>query len=146
MHSAFDDVLWVVLGLGVLIGLACIIGSGGLWEEFGRGGLTMDGDRRRSTSSASPAAIAERDEEIRQMLEARNARAARRGELPVDVEAELRRLTAPAMDAELRGEIRDLVLARNHRRLRRGEPPLDVEAEVAREIERLGRYSRPTSS
>jgi hypothetical protein len=55
----------------------------------------------------------------------------------VDVEAELRRLTAPAIDAELRAEIRDMVVARNHRRARRGQPPLDVEAEVEREIANL---------
>ncbi len=68
------------------------------------------------------------------MLEARNARRARRGEAPVDIEQELRRLTVPQIDSELRAEIRDLVLARNHRRARAGKPPLDVEAEIEREI------------
>jgi hypothetical protein len=72
------------------------------------------------------------------MLEARNARRARRGEAPLDVDAELARLTAPHVDPELRQEIRDLVKARNYRRTRAGKPPLDVEAEVEREIARLG--------
>ena len=72
------------------------------------------------------------------MLEARNARRARRGEAPVDVEQELARLTAPAVDPELREEIRQLVVARNHRRVRAGKPPLDVEAEIEREITALG--------
>ena len=76
----------------------------------------------------------ERNAEIRQMLEARNARRARRGEPPLDVEQELARLTAPMIDPELRGEIRDLVIARNKRRERLGKPPLDVEAEIEREI------------
>ena len=49
-----------------------------------------------------PAAALERDTEIRQLLEARNARRVRRGEAPVDVEQELRRLTAPLVDAALR--------------------------------------------
>ncbi len=80
-----------------------------------------------------PCAI-ERDTEIRQLLEARNARRRRRGQPEVDVERELAQLTAPAIDPELRQEIRDLVLARNHRRARQGKPPLDVEAEIEREI------------
>ena len=50
------------------------------------------------------------------MLEARNARRARRGEPPIDVDEELARLTAPAIDPELREEIRELVIARNPRR------------------------------
>jgi hypothetical protein len=105
----------------------------------------MDSELRAGGSGhgapLSPAASAERDDEIRQMLRARNARHRRRGEPEVDVEAELVRLTAavaPAIDDELRGEIRDLVVARNLRRARRGQPPLDVEAEVAREVARLG--------
>jgi hypothetical protein len=145
MHSAFAVVIWIVCGLGLLIGLLTLIGSGRAWEDFGKRGLLMDRDSGAGNSWGGPAsrgagtaaADAERDEEIRQMLEARNIRRARRGEAPVDIEAELRRLTAPAIDDELRGEIRDLVVARNHRRTRRGLEPLDVEAEVEREIARL---------
>ena len=74
------------------------------------------------------------------MLDARNALRVRRGEEPVDVEQELRRLTAakPQIDPELREEIRQLVEARNYRRARAGKPPLDVEAEIEREISELG--------
>ncbi len=68
------------------------------------------------------------------MLRARNARRVRRGEAPLDVEAELARLTAPAVDPELRSEIRDLVIARNYRRRRAGKPALDVEQEIEREL------------
>ena len=71
------------------------------------------------------------------MLEARNARRARRGEPPIDVEQELAKLTAPRFDAELEAEIRQLVIARNYRRTRPGKPPLDVDAEVEREIRQL---------
>ena len=137
MHSTFNDVIWIVCGLGVLIALFTLIGNGKAWEEFGKRGLVMERDGQRGYST-SPAALAERDSEIRQMLEARNARRARRGEPPLDIDAELRRLTAPAVDDELRAEIRDLVIARNHRRARRGQAPLDVEAEVARQIAELG--------
>jgi hypothetical protein len=85
--------------------------------------------------------MAERDDEIRQMLEARNARRRRRGEPELEVEAELARLTTPAIDDELRAEIRDLVHARNHRRARQGKPPLDVETEIERQIAALSGLS-----
>ena len=83
------------------------------------------GRRRRAGGAVD---TAERDAEIRQMLGARNARAAARGEAEVDVEDELQRLTAPAVDPGLREEVRELVVARNRRREARGEAPLDVEA------------------
>ena len=140
MHSAFNVVIWVVCVLAVLIALGALIFSGKTWEDFGKGRFVMDRDLSESSRPASGAAVAERDTEIRQLLEARNERRARRGELPVDVEEELVRLTAPApaIDPALREEIRQLVVARNHRRVRAGKPPLDVEAEIEREIAGLG--------
>ena len=78
----------------------------------------MDGDAPARAGAGSAAAHPERDAEIRELLEARNARRARRGEPPLDVDEELARLTAPMIDPELRGEIRDLVIARNKRRER----------------------------
>ena len=130
MHSAFNIVIFAVIGLALLIALAVLIASRSTWEEFGKGQFQMDRD------SHHKAAVADRDSEIRQMLEARNERRARRGEAPVDVDDELARLTAPAptVDAALREEIRQLVVARNHRRVRAGKPPLDIEAEIEREI------------
>ncbi len=93
-----------------------------------------------SGSSADWGAVAarERDAEIRELLEARNARRLQRGEAPIDVEQELAQLTAVPVDPALRAEIRDLVLGRNHRRLRRGQAPLDVETEIDRQIAELG--------
>jgi hypothetical protein len=76
-----------------------------------------------------------RDDEIRQLLTARNARRVARGDAPRDVEAELRALTRP--DDSLREEIRTLVEARNARLIARGKPPLDVEAEVERRLAEL---------
>ncbi|HUA06855.1 MAG TPA: hypothetical protein VMB27_23320 [Solirubrobacteraceae bacterium] len=132
MHSAFNIVIFAVIGLALLIALAALIASRGTWEDFGKGHLAMDSDSR---DASSPAA-AERDTEIRQMLEARNERRARRGEGPLDVDDEFARLTAPApaIDPALREEIRQLVVARNNRRVRAGKPPLDVESEIEREI------------
>jgi hypothetical protein len=134
MQDQFAIVIWVVCGLGIVVAFVSLIGIGKAWDELGRRGLVMDRDLPRGPAGGSAAALLERDTEIRQLLEARNARRARRGEPPLDVEAELARLTAPAIDDGLRAEIRDLVLARNARRARRGQPPLDVEAEVEREI------------
>jgi hypothetical protein len=114
--------------LAVVIALGALVANRKTWEDFGKGHLAMDRDVGARGSAA------ERDEEIRQLLEARNARRERRGEAPVDVDQELARLTAPAIDPELREEIRQLVVARNHRRVRAGKAPLDVEAEIEREI------------
>jgi hypothetical protein len=161
VEHAFVIVILVVGIVGVLGALVALLVSRGTWESLGRDRLLMEsdlGDPRaphpgptaRTTSRSDQAAVAERDEEIRQMLDARNRRRRRHGQPELDVDAELARLTsapraAPAagahpgetLDEELLTEIRQLVLARNHRRARRGEPPLDVETEIARQIARL---------
>ncbi len=139
MREAFGTVLWIVCGIGILAAFVGLATAGKTWEEIGKSRLLMDRDMSPTTTHpGSAASLAERDMEIRQLLEARNARRARRGEAPIDVEAELKRLTAPQIDSELRSEIRQLVIARNHRRARHGKPPLDVDAEIEREITSLG--------
>jgi hypothetical protein len=134
LHSTFNIVIWAVSLTALVIAFAALIASRKTWDDFGKDRLVMDRDEPRPSPGAQ---IAERDAEIRQLLEARNARRERRGEAPLDVEQELARLTAPAIDPELREEIRQLVEARNHRRVRAGKPPLDVEAEIEREISGL---------
>jgi hypothetical protein len=138
MQAAFGTVLWIVCVVGILAALAALITSRRTWSEYGKNRLLLERDVVDGPKAGSAASRLERDTEIRQLLEARNARRIRRGESPIDVERELKRLTAPAIDPELRSEIRSLVLARNHRRERRGQPPLDVEAEIEREIAQLG--------
>ena len=135
VHSTFNIVIWVVCVAAVVIALGALIASRKTWEDFGKGRFVMDRDSAQDSRPSSGMA-AERDTEIRQMLEAGNERRVRRGEAPIDVEQELTRLTtsAPAIDPALREEIRQLVVARNHRRVRAGKPPLDVEAEIEREI------------
>jgi hypothetical protein len=125
MEEAFAIVLFVVVGVAVVAAVWALVTSGGSYEQIGGGGLDEPAPRP-----------GEREAEIRQMLEARNARRAARGEPPLDVDAELRELTAPA-DPGLRDEVRQLVEARNARRLARGEAPLDVEAEVERRLREL---------
>jgi len=132
VHSAFDVVIWVVSLLALLIAFGALIASRKTWEDFGKGRLSMDRDQPLDPPRASGASTAERDEEIRQLLEARNARRVRRGEAPVGLEHELARLTAPRVDPALREEIRQLLEARNARRVRRGEAPVGLEHELAR--------------
>jgi hypothetical protein len=142
MQDAFGIVIFVVVGLGAVIAIISLFGRGRLYDEIGRGGLSIGEDRDmrpRGGSAPAPVAAAERDDEIRQMLAARNARRAARGEPTVDVEAELAELTRPAAatDPEILEEVRTLVQARNARRIARGKEPLDVEAEIARQIRDL---------
>ena len=134
MQHAFGTVIWIVVGLGVLGAVIALISARRTWDDYGSDHLLTESELPRGPAPGSIGALQERDTEIRELLEARNALRARRGEPPVDIEAELARLTAPAIDPALREEIRDLVIARNLRRARAGKPPLDVEAEIEREI------------
>jgi hypothetical protein len=138
IQHTFGVVIWIVCGCGIVIGVWALISAGKAWEDYGKHHLLLDSELGHDPQPGSAAAIDERDSEIRQLLEARNSRRVRRGEAPLDVEAELRRLTAPQIDDQLRSEIRELVLARNMRRARAGKPPLDVEREIEREISDLG--------
>jgi hypothetical protein len=141
MQDAFGIVLFVVVGVSVVVALVSLFGRGRLYDDIGRGGLSIgeDRDMRPSAPAGAPISRAEREEEIRQMLEARNARRAARGEAPIDVERELQELTRPpaAQDPEILEEVRTLVQARNARRVARGQEPLDVEAEIERQLRDL---------
>jgi hypothetical protein len=118
------------------------IRSGGAWEEIGKGrfGIMHSMPPPRLGSSPPKVDPAIQAAEARQMLEAKSYRRLRRGEAPVDVEAELERLLDPKageqpdLDEKLRAEVRQLVVARNERRMRGGKEPLDVEAEVERQV------------
>jgi hypothetical protein len=137
MQGAFEPVLFIVCGLGILGAVLALLSAGKTWREFGKNRLLMERDQGAGPAAGSAAALLQRDDEIRQLLDARNQRRKRRGEPPLDVEQELSRLTELQVDGRLKAEIRELVIARNHRRARAGKAPLDIEAEVAREIEQL---------
>ncbi len=115
------------------------------WRSFGKGPLSIDAEEPppiRNAAPARPVDPAIQAAEVRQMLEAKSERRRRRGEPPLDVAAETRRLLAgaeqpegaEAIDAELRAEVRQLVVTRNDRRLRNGLEPLDVEAETEKQL------------
>ena len=145
MQEAFLIVMFVVVILSAIIALIAFMGAGAIYGQIGRGHLSMDRENQQQarpaadrTPALSQVSSRERDDEIRQMLDARNRRRARRGQETVDIEDELQRLLRPTVDDALRGEIRDLVIARNARRKRQGKEPLDVEAEVERQVREAG--------
>jgi hypothetical protein len=160
MERAFAIVLFVVVGVAVVGAVVSLVMSGDAWSRVGRGGMSIGEDRPLGGRSVpaglrggalTPAQAAEREADIRSMLEARAARRVARGEDAGDVEAELAELLRPggaggaggvdgagAVDAELEAEVRMLVESRNAGRVERGEAPLDVEAEVARRLREYG--------
>jgi hypothetical protein len=130
VEGALLIVVIAVTFVCALIALFTLAGTGKTYGQIGAGGMGSGEDD-------APETAGERDEDIRQLFEARNARRARRGEAPLDVDAELAALSGQAVDAGLRDEVRQLVVARNRRRERKGEPPLDVEREVERQLREL---------
>ncbi len=139
MEDAFGTVLFVVVVIGVIVAAATLVTSGKAYEQIGKGGLSLgDGTDRPAREPTDAGSIAIRDDEIRQMLHARNERRIRKGQAPVDVDEELAALTRTRVDPALLAEVRELVESRNRRRIRQGKEPLDVEAEVARQLEEFG--------
>ncbi len=119
--------------------------SGAAWDEIGKGrfGVMHSMPPPRIERPAQPLDRAVQAAETRQMLEAKSYRRLRRGEAPLDVEAEMSLLLESeaaanpgkaGLDEKLRAEVRELVVARNERRMRAGKEPLDVEAEVERQV------------
>jgi len=150
---AENGITFVVLGVvafSLLISVLFLVtgGNDSLYDQIGQGGISREGEDSAPGGGPAPApdsraARAEQEQEIRQMLGARNERLVRRGEAPLDIDAELARLLADAgshaqsHDAALVEEVRQLVLARNERRLRQGMAALDVDSEVARTLAEL---------
>ena len=139
MQEAFGVVIFAVVAIAGVVGLITFAVSHKAYDDIGRGAFAMRDDAPSGPTPppSSPAALRERDDVIRQLLVARNERRSRKGEAPLDVEAELRRLTGPTVDPGLRAEVRQLVVARNERRQRAGKEPLDVDAEVERQLREL---------
>jgi hypothetical protein len=137
----FGTIVTVIAVVAALLACLSYLGSGALYRDLGRTGLSLDEpDLRPTPAPGSPAWEAEAEAELRQLLEAKSARREARGEAALDVDAELARLGQPTIDVDpaLREEVRELVIASNERRARRGEAPLDVEAEVDRRLRELG--------
>ena len=121
------------------------MGAGNALKEIGKGDFAMDHDMPQGPGGgAAPVSKEVREEEIRQMIEARSYRRQARGEKALDVDAEVDKLLASERgsgslggDEGLREEVRQLVVARNERRKRQGKKPLDVEKEIDRQLQEL---------
>jgi len=149
--SEFSLVLILLCVVAAPIAAFAFSKSGKGLENLGKGPFSIDREATPDNDSITPqVAAAEREEEVRQMVEASAFRRRERGEGDLDVQAEIDRLlghAAPEVSPEeaeelneamggggVREEIRQLVVANNERRERRGEEPLDVEPEVDRRL------------
>lgn len=119
-------------------------GAAGALNQIGKGQFAMEQDfPQRSGASIHTVSAEVREEEVRQMVQARSDRGVARGREALDVEAEVEKLLASqsgprlGSDKVLREEVRQLVLARNERRQRQGKKPLDVEREIERQLREL---------
>jgi hypothetical protein len=118
MQDALPIVIVAVVGLAAVVAIYTLVRGEGAYDHIREGDLAP---------GPEPAHV--RDEEIRQMLQARDALRAARGLPPLE---------APdPVDEGLRAEVRALVQARSARRVALGEPPLDIEAEVERRLSQL---------
>jgi hypothetical protein len=135
-------VVLVALPVGALV---FALGAGNALQKIGKGQFALEQDFPQSSSGPVQAVSAEvREEEIRQMIQARSDRGVARGRKPLDVDAEVEKLLASesrgpslAGDHALREEVRQLVVARNERRERQGKKPLDVDREIERQLRDL---------
>jgi uncharacterized iron-regulated membrane protein len=126
--------------------LTFILGAKNALDQVGKGQFAVEFERdlpSSITDSDAEEGSGSREDEIRQLLEAKSYRQKARGEAPLDVDAELKRLLAEqpqqasGIDHRLVEEVRQLVVARNERRVRQGKEPLDVEEEVERQLREL---------
>ncbi len=90
VEDAFGTVVWIVAAVGAIVALFTLVGSGRSYQELGGGGIVRDDDAVEGGDGAADPA-AEREAEIRQMLQARNERRVRAGSQPLDVEQEIER-------------------------------------------------------
>ena len=126
--------------------LTFAMGAKNALDEVGKGQFAVEFESdvpSKITDSDAESSPAAREAEIRQFLEAKAYRQRERGEAPLDVDAELKRLLAErpsvpsGVDPQLAEEVRQLVVARNERRARQGKEPLDVDEEVGRQLRDL---------
>jgi len=142
--TVFILIVLVALPIGAIV---FATGAGNALKQIGKGDLAIEQEPRSRSGGAAPVSSAVREEEIRQMVQARSDRGVARGEKARDVDAEVEQLLVSqgggglTGDKALREEVRGLVIAKNDRRQRQGKKPLDVEAEIDRqlaELENLG--------
>jgi hypothetical protein len=147
IETGLSFVVFGTVAFSVVMSILFLVtrGSDSMYDQIGAGGISRESDYASAGSAPAPdtpAARAEREREIRQMVVARNERRLRRGESALDVDAEIAKLLGEAdgssqRDPGLVGEVRQMVVARNERRLRQGLQALDIDAEVERTLAEL---------
>ncbi|HSZ69256.1 MAG TPA: hypothetical protein VK756_02730 [Solirubrobacteraceae bacterium] len=141
-------VLYGTTAVYVVAGVLSMLMRPNLYDQIGQGGLCGGSEESRDGelhghSLAQATNRAEREREVRQMLQARNDRLVRGGHAPLDIDAELSRLErldatrGDPRDEALVEEVRQLVIARNERRVRQGLAALDLEPEIERALTEL---------
>jgi hypothetical protein len=85
MDDAFLVVVISVSLLAFVVAAIALATSGGSYDEIGRGAFSVEEPRPPETDAEAAA-------EVREVIEARNARRVARGEPPLDVEAEVSKL------------------------------------------------------
>ena len=141
------EAILIIVFAALPIALATfVLGAGNALKQIGKGPFAVEYESdlpQRISDGPRTGSGEAREDEIRQMLEAKAYRQRTRGETPLDVEAELAKLLAdqppgtPGADPGLAEEVRQLVVARNERRIRQGQEPLDVDEEVERQLREL---------
>ena len=142
LGTVFIIVVVVALPVGAVV---FAMGAGNALQKIGKGDFALEQDFPQSSQGTVHAVSAEvREEEIRQMIQARSDRGVAKGRQALDVDAEVEKLLAadtggPSLgdDRALREEVRQLVVARNERRQRQGKEPLDVDREIERQLRDL---------
>ena len=129
----------VFIGLPIAA-LMFSMGAETRYSEIGKGELSIDHDLGEDSMVMDTPEV--REEEVRQMIQARSDRGVARGREPLDVDAEVKKALDSAGpqvrdDQQLREEVRQLVVARNERRMRQGKEPLDLEQEIERQLREL---------
>ncbi len=142
MAVSNGDVIIIVVLICVPVAAIAFAGAGAVYREIGKGAFAMDHEKGSGgVDLGTRAGRAQQEAEIRQMLEAKAYRQRKRGEEPLDIDEELRKIKTPSVDVSadpaLVEEVRQLVIARNARRMRQGKEPLDIEAEIHRQLRDL---------
>jgi hypothetical protein len=138
-------VLILVVIAALPIGAAVFaLGASNALGQIGKGAFEMEHEMPQAGGSAAPVTSEVREEEIRQMVQARSYRREARGEEALDIDAEVDKLLSSERgsgslghDEGLRQEVRQLAVARNERRQRQGKEALDVDQEVERQLRDL---------
>ncbi|MGH2962274.1 MAG: hypothetical protein ACRDL3_08795 [Solirubrobacterales bacterium] len=138
------DAFLIAIIVSIPFALLSFLGARHALGQIGKGQFAIEQELPQDSGGGSaPVSREAREAEVRQMVEAKAYRQEARGEEPLDVDAEVKRLLAeqagpsPGADPGLREEVRQLVVARNERRARKGKEPLDVDAEVERQLREL---------